>query len=33
MPSTGRKWNLLDYIIVKQEEVDDEAESKAAHGL
>jgi len=33
MPSTGRKWNLMDYIIVKQEEVDDEAESKAAHGL
>lgn len=33
MPSTGRKWNLLDYIIVKQEEANDEAENKAAHDL
>ena len=33
MPSTRRKWNLLDYIIVKQEEANDEAEAEAAHGL
>lgn len=33
MPSTNRKWNLLDYIIVKQEEVDNEAQDKAAHDL
>ena len=24
MPSTGRKWNLLDYIIVKQEDTDEQ---------
>jgi hypothetical protein len=33
MPSTRRKWNLLDYIIVKQEEANDEAEAETAHGL
>ena len=33
MPSTGKRWNLIDYIVAKHEENDDEAESKDTHGL
>lgn len=33
MPSTGKRWNLIDYIVAKHEENDDDLDNNKADDL